>query len=213
MASLKKLKNKDSEKLDSLRMLVEYHRQKYHTEDTPEISDEAYDALVRELEEVEASLGISEYAQESKKIGGKILEGFEKTIHAVPQWSFDNVFNFEELETWNERNRKILVKDWDINPIFEYVSELKIDGLKIVLTYRDGRLVTGATRGDGTVGEDVTENIKRIKSISDSLVEKMVAVLRLDFSGCGLSRANPTPCATISRSSRSSAPPCRRKWC
>ena len=171
MASLKKLKNKDSEKLDSLRMLVEYHRQKYHTEDTPEISDEAYDALVRELEEVEASLGISEYAQESKKIGGKILEGFEKTIHAVPQWSFDNVFNFEELETWNERNRKILVKDWDINPIFEYVSELKIDGLKIVLTYRDGRLVTGATRGDGTVGEDVTENIKRIKSIPHTIPE------------------------------------------
>ncbi len=126
-------------KLKKLRDVIEYHRQKYHKEDTPEISDEAFDALLRELQELEALLGISEYAQENRKIGGKVLEGFEKTTHAVPQWSFDNVFNFEELENWNERNRKILVKEWDINPSFEYVSELKIDGLKIVLTYRDGK--------------------------------------------------------------------------
>ncbi len=171
MKSGKKPNKQDMQKLDSLRALVEYHRQKYHQEDAPELSDEAYDALLRELQELEAVLGISEYAQESKKIGGKILDGFEKTIHPVPQWSFDNVFNMEELETWNERNRKILVKDWDVHPSFEYISELKIDGLKIVLTYREGILITGATRGDGTVGEDVTENIKRILSIPHTIKE------------------------------------------
>ena len=164
-------------KLKKLRDVIEYHRQKYHKEDTPEISDEAFDALLRELQELEALLGISEYAQENRKIGGKVLEGFEKTTHAVPQWSFDNVFNFEELENWNERNRKILVKEWDINPSFEYVSELKIDGLKIVLTYRDGKLITGATRGDGTIGEDVTENIKRIKSIPHTIFETRPIVI------------------------------------
>lgn len=171
MKSGKKPNKQDMQKLDSLRALIEYHRQKYHQEDAPEISDEAYDALIRELEELEAQIGISEYAQESKKIGGKILDGFEKTTHAIPQWSFDNVFNLEELKTWNERNRKILVKEWDTDPDFEYVCELKIDGLKIVLTYRDGKLITGATRGDGSVGEDVTENIKRIKSIPHTISE------------------------------------------
>lgn len=163
--------NTNTEKLSSLRALIKLHREKYHTHDAPEISDEAYDALIRQLEELEAALGISEYAQESKKIGGKILEGFEKTTHAVPQWSYDNVFDILELENWNERNRKILVKEWDTDPDFEYVCELKIDGLKIVLTYRDGKLITGATRGDGSVGEDVTENIKRIKSIPHTISE------------------------------------------
>ncbi|HQV64847.1 MAG TPA: NAD-dependent DNA ligase LigA [Candidatus Paceibacterota bacterium] len=163
--------NTNTEKLSSLRALIKLHREKYHTHDAPEISDEAYDALIRQLEELEAALGISEYAQESKKIGGKILEGFEKTTHAVPQWSYDNVFDISELENWNERNRKILVKEWDTDPDFEYVCELKIDGLKIVLTYRDGKLITGATRGDGSVGEDVTENIKRIKSIPHTISE------------------------------------------
>ncbi len=166
-----KVSDASAKKIKKLQEVIEHHRQKYHQEDNPEISDEAFDALLRELQELEASLGISEYAQESKKIGGKILEGFEKTTHAVPQWSYDNVFNVEELQNWNERNSKILIKEWDTNPSFEYVAELKIDGLKIVLTYRDGILITGATRGDGTIGEDVTENIKRIKSIPHTITE------------------------------------------
>ncbi len=164
-------------RLETLRKLVQYHKEKYYTLDAPEVSDEAYDALIRELEVLEAALGISEYAQESKKIGGKVLDGFEKTTHAVPQWSYDNVFDFSELSNWNERNRKILVKEWDNDPNFEYVSELKIDGLKIVLTYRDGKLITGATRGDGTIGEDVTENIKRIKSIPHIISETRPIVI------------------------------------
>lgn len=172
-----KLSAADTKKLERLRSLVEHHRQKYHQQDSPEISDEAFDALLRELQELESQLGISEYAQENKKIGGKILDGFIKTTHAVPQWSFDNVFNSGELENWNERNKKILIKEWDIQPHFEYVAELKIDGLKIVLTYRDGKLITGATRGDGAIGEDVTENIKQIRSIPHTISEKRPIVV------------------------------------
>lgn len=172
-----KLSDASANKIKKLQEVIEYHRQKYHKEDNPEISDEAFDALLRELQELEAELGISEYAQESKKIGGKVLEGFEKTTHPVPQWSYDNVFNIQELENWNERNAKILIKEWDSKPNFHYVAELKIDGLKIVLTYRDGVLITGATRGDGSVGEDVTENIKCIQSIPHTIPEKRPIVV------------------------------------
>lgn len=154
---------------------IEKHRKKYHTDDAPEISDEAYDALVRQLEDLEKKLNIKK--KTSQQVGGKILDGFVKTTHAVPQWSYDNVFDFSELENWQERNRKILVKDWDDQNQSEYVAELKIDGLKIVLTYRDGILITGATRGDGKIGEDVTENIKQIKSIPHTISEKRPVVI------------------------------------
>ncbi len=164
-------------RMESLRQLVEYHRQKYHQEDAPEISDEAYDTLLHELQALEEKLGIHEHEQTSRKVGGKILERFEKTTHLVPQWSYDNVFNLDELKNWEERNRKILIKDWDDHSHVSYVAELKIDGLKIVLTYRDGQLITGATRGDGAVGEDVTENIKCIKSIPHTISEKRPVVI------------------------------------
>lgn len=167
------------EQLEKLRELVDYHRHQYHTYDAPEISDEAYDALLRELQELENSLGISEHVQESKKIGGKILDGFSKTIHPIPQWSYDNVFGFGELVRWDERNRKILEKAENklARTNWNYACELKIDGLKIVLTYRGGKLVTGATRGDGTVGEDITENIKMINSIPQSISDKRNMVI------------------------------------
>jgi DNA ligase (NAD+) len=157
--------------------LIDYHRQKYHQDDSPEISDQAYDALLQELEQLEDQLGVAHTNQHSKKIGGKILDGFEKTTHPVPQWSYDNVFDFAELENWQERNRKILEKDWDDTELSEYIAELKIDGLKIILTYRDGVLITGATRGDGTIGENVTENIKQIRSIPHTIAEKRPVVI------------------------------------
>lgn len=164
-------------KYTALAELVDYHRQKYHRDDAPELSDEAYDALLKELGQLEELLGIEHVQQHAKKIGGKILDGFEKTTHPVPQWSYDNVFDFTELENWQERNRKILEKDWDDTESSEYVAELKIDGLKIILTYRDGVLVTGATRGDGTIGENVTENIKQIRSIPHMIAEKRPVVI------------------------------------
>ncbi len=160
----------------ALRTEIEKHRHLYHTEDTPKISDEAYDALVRELTELDPSSVIP--------VGGKILEGFVKTKHLVPQWSYDNVFGFDELKRWDERNRKILSPSFrggDVRSttggVLEYCCELKIDGLKIVLTYQNGKLVTGATRGDGSIGEDITENIKMIKSVPQTISDKRTIVV------------------------------------
>lgn len=153
-------------RVDILRKEIEKHRQLYHAHDKPEISDEAYDALVRELMELDPSFTVP--------VGGKVLEGFEKTKHLVPQWSYDNVFGFDELKRWDDRNRKIVNQ----NGSWQYCCELKIDGLKIVLTYDQGKLVTGATRGDGSVGENITENIRMIKSIPQTISDprKLVVI-------------------------------------
>jgi DNA ligase (NAD+) len=152
---------------------VSYHAERYHTHDAPEISDEAYDALLRELQELEEKHPEFKHSHTSviDQVGGKILDGFEKTRHKTAQWSYDNVFGIEELSQWDERNRKILDKVFHprARETLQYCCELKIDGLKIVLTYRDGLLVTGATRGDGSIGEDITENIKMIKTIPQTI--------------------------------------------
>lgn len=158
-------------KLVQLQKLVEQHRSLYYTKDSPEISDEAYDALIRELIELEDQLGVPETERTSQRVGGKILDGFSKTVHQVPQWSYDNVFGYDELVRWDERNRKILEKAGNkkARTGWHYACELKIDGLKIILTYQSGNLVMGATRGDGTTGEDITENIRMIKSIPQKI--------------------------------------------
>ena len=167
-------------RIQELTQAIAHHAQMYHTHDTPEISDEAYDALVRELAELEsAHPELKQQKTPTEQVGGKILEGFEKTTHLVPQWSYDNVFGFDELVRWDERNRKILEK---INhptarSIWEYCLELKIDGLKIILTYEQGILKVGATRGDGSVGEAITENIKMIRSIPQVISEKRTMVV------------------------------------
>lgn len=152
-------------RISALRVEIEKHRHLYHTQDAPEISDEAYDVLVRELSELDPSFVVP--------VGGKILDGFSKTKHLVPQWSYDNVFGFDELKRWDERNRKIV----ESNTSWEYCCELKIDGLKIVLTYENGKLITGATRGDGNIGEDITENIKMIKNIPQTISDKRTIVV------------------------------------
>ncbi len=161
-------------RIQALRKEIGKHSELYHTLDTPEISDEAYDALTRELlmlEEKYPDYKIK--SSPSQKVGGKILEGFSKTKHLVPQWSYDNVFGFDELKRWDERNRRIVQSD----KVWNYCCELKIDGLKIVLTYKNGKLVTGATRGDGTTGEDITENILMIKSIPQNISDKRTLVV------------------------------------
>lgn len=156
-----------------LRKLLEKHQYAYHVLDNPEIEDSVYDTLFQELLKLEE--GNPQFADENsptKRVGGKVLEKFFKVKHDFRQWSFDNVFDFEELKDWEERNRRILIKE-NIRPDFSYIAELKIDGLKVVLTYISGELVRGATRGDGEVGEDITENIKTIKSIPLRLKEKV----------------------------------------
>jgi DNA ligase (NAD+) len=163
--------NKQELRIQQLRALIERHAHQYHTLDMPEISDEAYDALVRELKTLEEGSFVRDLKSPLHQVGGKILDGFEKTQHLVPQWSYDNVFGFDELQQWDERNRKILEKAHrhEARLPWHYACELKIDGLKIVLTYEQGVLVRGATRGDGTIGEDITENIKMIKTIPQKI--------------------------------------------
>lgn len=148
------------ERAKKLRETIDRHRHLYHTYDNPEISDEAYDALVRELEELESNHPeLQSKDSPTQRIGGKPLEKFEKVEHQVPQWSFNDAFNEEDIKAFDERVRKALGE----NPI--YTAELKIDGLKVVLTYEKGELKLAATRGDGRVGENVTQNVRTIESI------------------------------------------------
>ena len=167
-------------RIQELTQVIAHHAQMYHTHDAPEISDEAYDALVRELAVLEsAHPELKQQKTPTEQVGGKILEGFEKTTHLVPQWSYDNVFGLDELTRWDERNRKILEKinHHTARSIWEYCLELKIDGLKIILTYEQGVLKVGATRGDGSIGEAITENIKMIRSIPQVISEKRTMVV------------------------------------
>ncbi len=158
-------------RMQKLYQLVEYHRARYHEEDRPEISDEAYDSLVRELLDLESRY--PEFVRDdspTKKVGGMPNVTFSKVTHPVRQWSFDNVFSESELRRWEERALRFLEKEAAIShPSLSYCAEHKIDGLKVILTYEHGMLVRGATRGDGAVGENITENLRTIKSIPNTL--------------------------------------------
>ncbi len=167
------MNKKEAEKrIKTLRKEVEKHIELYHTKDTPEISDEAYDALVRDLLDLESKFPEFKKESPAEKVGGKILEGFKKVKHSVPQWSYDNIFGFDELLAWQEKIKRFIEKEGLEKEKLEYIVELKIDGLKVVLTYQKGELVLGATRGDGEVGEDITENIKMIKNIPEKVSAK-----------------------------------------
>lgn len=152
-------------KIFNLRTEIEKHRIAYHVHDTSTISDEAYDSLMRALVKLEGEN--PEYFDNlspTQRVGGAVLENFQKFTHKVAQWSFDNVFSFQELQKWEERNINYLKKASQSHDM-SYFVELKIDGLKIVLYYENGRLKNAVTRGDGVVGEDVTENIKTLRTI------------------------------------------------
>ncbi len=149
-----------------LKESVKKHGYLYHTLDKPEISDEAYDSLVREmlvLEEKYPSLKTGD--SPTDRIGGEPLKEFTKVEHLSQQWSFDDAFTFEDLQKWDKKTKNFIEKAGLAKEKIEYCCELKIDGLKIILTYVDGKLVSGATRGDGKIGEDVTQNVKTIKSV------------------------------------------------
>ncbi|MEX0933707.1 MAG: NAD-dependent DNA ligase LigA [Candidatus Paceibacterota bacterium] len=174
-----KEKAEAKKKIEKLRETIDKHRYLYYTLDTPEISDEAYDSLMRDLLAHEESYPeFCSPTSPSVRVGGAPLSHFSKVRHEVVQWSFDNVFNEEELFAWDERVKKMLKKETgrDYQDIV-YTVELKIDGLKIVLTYENGVFVRGATRGDGVVGEDVTENLKRIGSIPLLLQKKIDSIV------------------------------------
>lgn len=152
-------------RIEKLTGAIDKHRYLYHVLDRQEMSDEAYDSLMRELRGLEAQYPEWRLPDSpTARVGGAPLVSFQKMPHATRQWSFDDVFDLEGLRAWTERLARFLEKK-GITERPEYVCELKIDGLKIILTYEKGQLARGATRGDGRVGEVVTENLRTIRSL------------------------------------------------
>ena len=152
--------------------LLNRYAYEYYTKDAPSVSDSEYDQLYRELVELEIAHP-DEILPESPthRVGGVVLKGFTKYQHQYPLYSLQDAFSREELEVFDQRVRKEF-------PSISYVCELKIDGLSISLTYENGVLVTGATRGDGSIGEDITENLKRVKDIPLVLPEPINITVR-----------------------------------
>ncbi len=153
-------------RLNKLKEAIEHHRYNYHVLDKEDISPEALDSLKHELVQIE-----TEYPElitpdsPSQRVAGKPLPAFKKVKHIVPQWSFNDAFSPEEMMDFDARVKRFLVQAGESDPRPTYTLEHKIDGLKVVMNYEDGLLVQAATRGDGTVGEDVTENVRTIQSI------------------------------------------------
>lgn len=165
---MKKNTTVDQSRLKQLRELVTYHQNKYYTEDAPEISDEAYDALMRELGNLEQKVE-GKKSKITEAVVGTASDAFKKVQHTVPQWSFDNVFSEAELREWEKRLERVLDKADVLKEDLTYVAEHKIDGLKLVIEYKKGQLWRAATRGDGEVGEDVTHTARTIASLPQSL--------------------------------------------
>lgn len=157
----------EERRVKELRKLIKHHRQLYHEQDQPEISDEVYDSLVKELQDLEGSTDETE-GSETTAVGGEASSAFQKVQHEVRQWSFSNVFTNDELEEWEARLYRFLDTDKKQTKL-SFVAEHKIDGLKVILTYRSGQLVQAATRGDGVVGEDVTHTVSTIKDVPQRL--------------------------------------------
>ena len=162
--------------LEALRREVAYHARKYYVDDAPEISDYAYDMLYRRLEELEAAHPeFFDPESPTQRVGGAPLERFEKVTHRVPLNSLTDVFSFEELKEYL-RSAEAQLREANITP--EWSVEPKIDGLSVALTYANGVFVRGATRGDGNVGEDVTQNIRTIFSLPMTLPEPLNITIR-----------------------------------
>ena len=151
-------KKQAQKRAEELRRITEYHAKKYYDEDSPEISDFEYDMLMNELKNIEKQFPeLVDSNSLTQKVGGSVKEGFEKVVHEIPLQSLQDVFDFEDVRSFDERIRKTLGED---EKKLKYVVETKIDGLSASLEYKDGTFVRGATRGDGSIGEDVTENLK-----------------------------------------------------
>jgi DNA ligase (NAD+) len=216
MCMTEKISKKEAlERVKKLSKEIDHHRNQYHVLDQPTLSDEAYDSLVRELENIERQFPeLKSETSPTARVGGAPLLAFQKVKHAVRQWSFDDVFDFAELTAWDERIKRFLQKHIDEagslpatnyslrrssseasqlpTTNLEYVCELKIDGLKAVLTYEGGTFKQGATRGDGEIGEDVTDNLRTIESIPLMLSQRvsMIAVGEIWLSKRELERIN-----------------------
>lgn len=161
-----------NKRMNELVALLNHYATEYYTSDNPSVSDSEYDRLYRELVELEAAYPDQVLADSpTHRVGGKVLDGFEKYSHQYPLYSLQDAFSREELEAFDARVRKEVAHP-------TYICELKIDGLSISLTYEKGILVAGATRGDGSVGENITENLKRVKDIPLTLPEELDITVR-----------------------------------
>ena len=161
-----------NKRMNELVALLNRYATEYYTSDNPSVSDSEYDRLYRELVELETAYPDQVLADSpTHRIGGKVLDGFEKYSHQYPLYSLQDAFSREELEAFDARVRKEVAHP-------TYICELKIDGLSISLTYEKGILVVGATRGDGSVGENITENLKRVKDIPLTLPEELDITVR-----------------------------------
>ena len=161
-----------NKRMNELVALLNRYANEYYTSDNPSVSDSEYDRLYRELVELETAYPDQVLADSpTHRVGGKVLDGFEKYSHQYPLYSLQDAFSREELEAFDARVRKEVAHP-------TYICELKIDGLSISLTYEKGILVAGATRGDGSVGENITENLKRVKDIPLTLPEELDITVR-----------------------------------
>ena len=161
-----------NKRMNELVALLNRYATEYYTSDNPSVSDSEYDRLYRELVELETAYPDQVLADSpTHRVGGKVLDGFEKYSHQYPLYSLQDAFSREELEAFDARVRKEV-------PHPTYICELKIDGLSISLTYEKGILVAGATRGDGSIGENITENLKRVKDIPLTLPEELDITVR-----------------------------------
>ena len=161
-----------NKRMNELVAVLNRYATEYYTSDNPSVSDSEYDRLYRELVELETAYPDQVLADSpTHRVGGKVLDGFEKYSHQYPLYSLQDAFSREELEAFDARVRKEVAHP-------TYICELKIDGLSISLTYEKGILVAGATRGDGSVGENITENLKRVKDIPLTLPEELDITVR-----------------------------------
>lgn len=161
------------QRIQELTQEINKHNYSYYVLDNPQISDYEYDKLIKELMELEEGFPELKLPDSpTQRVGGEVLKGFSEVIHATPKLSLSNVFNENDIRDFDNRIRKALNQD------IEYILELKIDGLTVVLNYEDGMLVQGATRGDGIRGEDVTANLKTVKAIPLSLPERLTLEVR-----------------------------------
>lgn len=164
------------EEVKKLREKLEYYARKYYDEDNPEISDYEYDMMMNKLKALEKEFPeLITKDSLTQKVGGHVKEGFKEVVHEVPLQSLQDIFSFDELKEFDERVRKQAIEE---NEELNYVVETKIDGLSVALEYVDGVLVRGATRGNGLIGEDVTENLRTVKSIPKVLKEKITITVR-----------------------------------
>lgn len=161
-----------NKRMNELVALLNRYATEYYTSDNPSVSDSEYDRLYRELVELETAYPEQVLADSpTHRVGGKVLDGFEKYSHQYPLYSLQDAFSREELDAFNARVRKEVAHP-------TYICELKIDGLSISLTYEKGILVAGVTRGDGSIGENITENLKRVKDIPLTLPEELDITVR-----------------------------------